>query len=398
MPLTGPHIEELYRLIPECFDELELEILLVTKMAVEIHKEIPRGGLRADVHKIAGWLERRGKFVQFLTFAMQEREGRADFCECARTVIRELNPIQDASDSLRKVDPATMAPISQRLLDAADSIDYVEAYKTVHDALLTMQTLHGRLSVQVTAPDADFGEVRSIGDALEQLNAKVRSMADRPSPREAKLQALATELEDIHAELASGIRDSSLTILKSGDGKLRATLSVAPQKVNRFIVDGIDQLGLAPLYDQMNSALNADAANARVLVAFAAMRDAIQARLDQHDTWQEVTDMVRRIADSLAASQSDLEAFLPSIASKVRVLCKEEPSGRIIKGPTAALVTQALEGLELALPKGGADLRNSFTTFMEQAGKRFFYIDLALLDDCNDLKGVAREFRRLANG
>jgi len=114
------------------------------------------------------------------------------------------------------------------------------------------------------------------------------------------------------------------------------------------------------------------------------LKESLRLLIAHHNEWQEVDVILRLVDGNMAIDYSELESFWPELKQKTEAQLDGYQES------WAALLAKEIAKLDQALvDKEPGRIRNSFQSFRTRASYRFYEVDLALKELCEQLRKVS---------
>jgi hypothetical protein len=279
---------------------------------------------------------------------------------------------------------------------AQKQVDLLSNYKYLHDLLHHLQFHCYNPIVQEARrfPDDDVA-VDSLMDhelTLQRVIGDLQDVASRAALPEGETLWIG-DLVRAQESLAAAIDELDAKLLKRAIWHLNRVLTTQPSLINTRLNAAARALRLPELVEEMSrlsdSLVQLDTEPARVrqfqagVTALADLDDSLASIVDDHDCWQVVDIELRQIESGMGQESEAVEMSWPYLKVKAEPLYRDREESWAV---SLKQVSDHLDGaLEVQHP---VRIRRFFRLFRRQAGERFYRVDLALKELCEDLQRV----------
>jgi hypothetical protein len=204
------------------------------------------------------------------------------------------------------------------------------------------------------------------------------------------------KLEQARAEFRSAVERRDVEILKTSTRRLNEVLGTQPSRVNTRLIAAAQNLRLAALVQDMttvrdsSAGLPHDAASGRRFAEFergvvnlAKLDARLRMLRDNHESMQEIDDVLRRVEALLEQDIGELQDAWQDL---------KQLAGRLSDGDGALWRTKLdAQGVELELALAAGDpvkIKRQFRSYRSQALRGFNQVDRDLLTLCEELQKI----------
>jgi hypothetical protein len=294
-------------------------------------------------------------------------------------------------------DPA-LAPVVDQVRDslrtARDRIALVVGLKKVHDALHDIQ-IHQfeQILLQRDRLGRDDQAGNNLARHLRRVASRLKQLGDPASLRstpDLDLSGRLADLAEAVRKIDQGCRDGMTPPIDEGIWELNDILSVVPSTLNSELMRVVRAMNLRDLFRALlaiqERMKESDVKPEDIRSLAAGGRDLGRLHRDiddlmlQHDQWQRIDDLMRRIDNNGKGQPSDLVFAWPKLSS---LLAKQlDGIDDLFRGE----IMEAFEELkaQMASPDLGAKVE-PFRFLRGSAGTWFFEVDRRLLGMCQEL-------------
>jgi len=422
MALTGEQFEKLRELIVDSFDADGLDELVHIKVGPRMYEELVAPGLpfNTTVYALLTTLEQRGWLVKFLRAVLEARPDKKEIqdeipkivpsvSEATRSSVTEVSRVENAvtnAGQRGEDDPITqLMKKSGTMLEAiSNEISLLGSYKTLHDALHTLQVqILGGLSVSARKmrddPDAldDFGRCRvGMVNAVTTIRTTISNLPAVPAS-----MRLLEEDWMMRLQLAAEIARKASTSVSPQLGRqsaqlLRRILRQEPVRIDRYLritAEAIDLASLASIFTSAADLSRGTPDETQFLNGANSTQQLsvnLRALINQHTCWQDIENQLWESEDYIPRTATtdpgDFDAFWSSLKNKILILVATEPQtnwARNLSDACDAIDAQRMANDWILLGKIQKGMRDEVVML-------FFSIDAAL-------KKLADEIRRIGD-
>jgi len=285
--------------------------------------------------------------------------------------------------------------------DSSEQIELLGYYKDLHDILHTLQfNCYNYLMGIVRAAKREPDELSIWENVLnyemelrEKVVKKLQNLETGRSLVHAKQEWISRLIKDLDVVFVA-INQNDAAGLELAMKPIRNVLAQRPVPINGKLAAAAEALRLSRLVDALTdvrkclsgTAVNPESASKFEdgVQALDGLKESLKLLISHHNEWQEVDVILRLVDGNMAIDYSELEGFWPELKEKTeRQLDGYEESW-------AALLAKEIAKLDQALvEKEPARIRQSFQSFRTRASYRFYEVDLALKELCEQLRKVS---------
>ncbi|MBI3242754.1 MAG: hypothetical protein HYZ49_10725 [Chloroflexi bacterium] len=279
--------------------------------------------------------------------------------------------------------------------EASHQIDVLGDYKDLHDLLhqLEFECYDVLLGAAATFPDDEDDslikyhlKLEDIADQLQEVNG--RGFVARQDT--VWIQRLAV----LPADLDRALNTTDKKLLDNVLRRIKQTLDIQPSQINTRLNTTARALrlpalvqALAQVRDNLSAQPDLDSDKVsqfhRGVDALVNISGTLTALIDDHDGWQAVEALLKRIEDMMEADTQELEMSWPDLKTMSAPLCS-----RRTDKPAIAFLKEAAT-LEETIASANPDrIRKSFLSYRTRAGQLFYRIDVDLKRLCGELRKV----------
>lgn len=279
---------------------------------------------------------------------------------------------------------------------ARDQIQILADYKDLHEALHTLQigcfaVINNSLK---TFPDDEdtCDNLVAYEYSLESVVTDVQGIIKNPTFIGYQ-HSWVRNLTDASMQLKQANQLREAKYLKGTVWNLRTVLGEQPTRINDKLVEAARNLRLTELVFDMNAIREQmdqpeiDVGDLRSFAAaihnLADLYHTLKSLIADHDRWQDIDIIQRRIKNSLNNDISELENSWPLLHDLTKSLYE------LRQEEWAVSLQKSAEALDVAVAaQDWTTARRSFQGFYSQVSDRFARVDKALKKLCDDLRSV----------
>ena len=284
--------------------------------------------------------------------------------------------------------------VRDSLKAARDQIALVVGLKQLHDALYDIQIHHfEQILMERDRLGRDDQAGRNLVRHVRRVARRLKDLGDPASLRltpDLQLSERLADLAEAVHNIEHGSRDGAMQVIDQGIWELNDILSVVPSMVNIELKRVIREMKLRELFRALlavQDLMQQSKAEPEDIRCFAAGgRDL--GRLDrdiddlmlQHDQWQRIDDLMRRIDNNGKGKPSDLDFAWPKLNS----LLQKQLDGidELFRGEIAEAFAELWD--KMTSPDLDAKIE-PFRLLRGSAGNWFSEVDRRLLEICREL-------------
>jgi len=318
-----------------------------------------------------------------------------DFVERGQSFSQGMSALRDLMVRIPEARD-TLIAVRADIQAACDHIEVLDNYKALHDLLHELQKLCFDCIDQEARrfPSDDLA-----ADNLQQYELNFEDIVNRMQEVVAQSTfagSKTTWIQDLgyaQQELHDAIENLDVKQLQKATRRIKRVLNLQPSLINTHLNDAARALRLPTLMKALTqvrdtlSRPDLDPEKIRQfeagVAALTSLNHDLATLIDEHDRWQVVDCVLRRIEDRLEQDLDELEWSWPDLKAK----------GERLYGECAEKWAHGLkadcEKLESALAASDhARVKQFFRRYRSQAGNRFYRIDATLKGLCDELRQV----------
>jgi hypothetical protein len=323
---------------------------------------------------------------------------------------------QSAKEGLRAlaelmVDPEVLMKVATFKVVFATSSEQIELlgyYKDLHDILHTLQFrcynyLNGIVGLAKSNPAVSSiwdlligyeGDMRTkVVNTLCDIEEKTRLQEEEKKGFLPRGQKWIAQLIQHLEALFKAIKEKDATKIEEALRPIRQVLALRPVPINSSLRMSAETLQLSRLVGTLTDVrkclegaqVNPDKLSKFVdgVNAIGELEGSLVALIESHNEWQEIDVILRLIDGNIAIDRSQLEEFWGDLNSKIKAQCDG------FEGQLVEQLREEIPKLEAALAtKDDGKIRLCFQSFRTAASYRFYEIDSALKELCQQLRKV----------
>jgi hypothetical protein len=285
-------------------------------------------------------------------------------------------------------------------------IEYVTFFKSLHDQLHNLQ---------IRCYDLLMSELKQVGEKGAQENileyvARFKTIVEKLKEINSRLSIPTydsrwiTKLAQaqILMAIAADPQGFNLVQIRKAIQDTNNILSVHPTNINGRLMGAVDSLNLQSLKDAMMNVskqfarFNLDQEKVQEFQTGISSLESLNQRLIalslEHNPWQDIDRILRRIYEQMEKDLSELETAWPDLQPRVGEILSNSDEEWAVR------LRMKDEELAAALkenPKDVAKITQCFDDYREQAVQRFFNVDTFLLNLCAELGEMGKRLTPL---
>lgn len=278
---------------------------------------------------------------------------------------------------------------------AREKIDVLADYKGLHDLLHTMQVQCYRLIASEAKHSSDevaWGDLVDYSGELNSIIKDLQNIVNKSSFADTENKiAWIPQLVRAREELDRAIENCNISQLKEAEGCIDRVLSYQPSRINGLLSGVVHYLPLTTLEEAMKAVcvhLNSpdlDLDKVRQFKdgvdALAKLKHSLDTLIEEHDIWQLVDQRLRIIEVTLIYDTVELEDSWPDLVRWTKPLYSSSSE------EWAVSFKENSEKLAGAIAtEEPAKAKQYFGRYCSLAVERFYKVDLALKELCDNLR------------
>jgi hypothetical protein len=306
----------------------------------------------------------------------------------------------------------------ERLTRSSVGVEVLARYKHLHDFLHMIQlNVIREIEAAVCGFRVDpdqYDRLRNHALHVYRIAAMARDEANGlPEVGATRAQEVAwiTQLDGISRSLLDALAEQDETSAKLCARALRRLLRIHPHRIDHLLLFTAEQLELEQIVDTLDvvaqAALPDDRSRHLVHSGMNSLRDIIpgfMARVHEHKEWQDIENELCALEESIQEMSPDgldmFAAHWKMVDGPVRLLCamaSEEPWSRTLTRHAAQL-NDALRGFPADSGSGDRlmKVQACFKWFRTETVLRFYSVDRALKEACDEITRISAPLRSLA--
>jgi hypothetical protein len=293
-----------------------------------------------------------------------------------------------------------VATFERDFANTSEKIELLGYYKDLHDALHELQFscynyLMGIIRSAKRNPDDPAiwdAMVSSELNLREKIVSKLERVGERNPLVHSRQDWIPKLLHDLEA-LFDAISQYDVEVIEKAIRPIRMVLAQRPVPINGSLTAAAEALQLDSLVTALTDVrecLGGAQLNPERVKKFAiginalnGLEVSLDALKDSHNEWQEIDVLLRLVDGTIAINYSQLEIFWPDLKEKTTEQCAG------FAEPWASRLMQDMARLDEALNNSDdMRIRQHFQSFMTRASYRFYEVDKALKELCEQLRKV----------
>lgn len=295
---------------------------------------------------------------------------------------------------------AKVATFERDFANTSEKIELLGYYKDLHDALHELQFscynyLMGIIRTAKRTPDDPLiwnVMISSEMNLREKIVDKLEKVGKRNPLVHGRQDWVPKLLQDLEA-LFEAIAQNDIKTIENAIRPIRMVLAQRPMPINGSLTAAAEALQLNSLVaalTDVRECLDGAQLNPERVKKFAdginalnGLEVSLDALKDSHNEWQEIDVILRLVDGTITINYSQLEIFWPDLKEKTTEQCAD------FKEPWADRLRQDMAKLDEALTASDdSRIRQHFQSFMTRASYRFYEVDKALKELCEQLRKV----------
>jgi hypothetical protein len=285
--------------------------------------------------------------------------------------------------------------------DSSEQIELLGYYKDLHDILHTLQfNCYNYLTGIVRAAKKDPDDLSIWENVLnyemilrEKVVRKLQNLDTGSSLVHGKQDWIARLIRDLDV-LFVAINQNDGALLESAIKPIRNVLAQRPVQINGKLAAAAEALRLSRLVDaltEVRKCLSGAGVNPVTAKRFQdgvqaldGLKESLSSLIVHHNEWQDIDVIIRLVDGNIDIDCSELEGFWSELKEKTEAQLKG------YEEPWASLLEKEIAKLDKSLEeKDPGRIRQSFRSFRTRASYRFYEVDLALKELCEQLRKVS---------
>ncbi len=302
---------------------------------------------------------------------------------------------------------AKVATFEADFANASEQIELLGYYKDLHDILHELQFacynyLTGIIRDAKSDPDnpSIWDNVVNYELSLrEKVVTRLHRVGERNPSGHSKQDWIPRLLGDLDA-LFEAIEQNDAFGVEKAIKPIQRVLAQKPVPINASLATAAEALRLSRLVvalTDVSQCLNKAQLNSEKVNKFTdgvkalnGLKESLNGLKDSHNEWQEVDGILRLVDGSIAIDDSELKDFWPELKQKIEKQCEG------FDEDWAALLRKEIEKLEKAMAEADSvRIRRCFQSLKSRANSRFYQVDLALKEVCEQLRKVGEPLTKV---
>lgn len=296
---------------------------------------------------------------------------------------------------------AKVATFEAVFATSSRQIEVLGYYKDLHDLLHTLQfscynfLMNIVRSVKREPDDLSVWEnVVEYERSLEKIINGLRKASDQTAGPRTALPWIQKLLEDLK-QVFHAIDQNNAERIAIAINPIQRILATEPSRINDRLATAAEGLQLPTLINALvgvrncvdAAALNSSAARkfGEGVTAICELKENLDSLIDNHNKWQQIDIVLRRVDGNIRASLSELKtSWEEELKAPTESLCAASANEE-----WAQQLTKVIEKVDAALAADDeVKSRQHFQTFLTRANWRFYDVDFSLKDLCDKLRRV----------
>ena len=302
---------------------------------------------------------------------------------------------------------AKVATFEADFANASEQIELLGYYKDLHDILHELQFacynyLTGIIRDAKSDPDnpSIWDNVVNYELSLrEKVVTRLHRVGERNPSGHSKQDWIPRLLGDLDA-LFEAIEQNDAFGVEKAIKPIQRVLAQKPVPINASLATAAEALRLSRLVvalTDVSQCLNKAQLNSEKVNKFTdgvkalnGLKESLNGLKDSHNEWQEIDGILRLVDGSIAIDDSELTDFWPELKQKIEKQCEG------FDEDWAALLRKEIEKLEKAMAEADSvRIRRCFQSLKSRANSRFYQVDLALKEVCEQLRKVGEPLTKV---
>jgi hypothetical protein len=282
---------------------------------------------------------------------------------------------------------------------ACVQIEVLGDYKDLHDLLHRLQfdcyDLIARECRYFPEDERACSNLEMYELTLQNLLVELQDVAGRGRFDSTEVAWIKDDLEAARTQLRTALQNADTKALRFAVLSLNRVLACRPSQINTRLNATARVLRLPELIKAMTmvrdtvQGLSLDPQEAATfseeVIALTALNRKLDALIREHDRWQEVDVLLRRIETSLEQSLEELELCWPRLKERT------EPLYSPYQNDWARAFKEEAAQMESALAiRDLGQVQKRFRRYQRQASHRFYRVDASLKELCDHLRQVSQ--------
>lgn len=282
---------------------------------------------------------------------------------------------------------------------SSKQIEILGYYKDLHDQLHTLQfSCYNYLLTLIRNAKLEPDDI-SIWDnvveyerALEQIISGLRKAANPTLSTRIALPWIEKLLVDLK-QVFQAIGENNVEGIATAIKPIQRVLATEPSRINDRLAAAAEAIQLPMLIDALvgvRTSIDVTGVNRATVNKFGDgvnaicdLKEKLNALIENHNRWQEIDIVFRRIEGLMTNDYSELEYSWPDLKPMT------ESQVANIEEPWALLMAKDIQKLDAALPTTDQKkIRQAFQSLRTRANYRFYDVDVSLKDLCERLRKV----------